>query len=74
MQYNRKPLGDEPTPFNKGFFGYFCATIMLSFILVPFIIFSSAGGTTMYNPVLQNDLQFWVQVNLTTTRTELIGD
>lgn len=28
----------------------------------------------MYNPVLQNDLQFWVQVNLTTTRTELIGN
>lgn len=33
-------------------------------------MFSSFGGMTMYNPVKDNDLQFWVQVNLTTTRVE----
>lgn len=37
-------------------------------------MFSSVGGMTMYNPVLDNDLQFWVQLNFTTTRVEGMGD
>ena len=47
---------------------------MLSFILGPFLMFSSIGGMTLYNPVIYNDLQFWVQVNVTSTRTEGVGN
>lgn len=47
---------------------------MLSFILGPFIMFSSLGGMTVYNPVRDNDLQLWIQVNVTTTRIDGSGD
>ena len=60
MAYNRKPWGTEPSKFSKILFGYICTTLMLSFILGPFLMFSSLGGMTLYNPVVDNDLQFWV--------------
>ncbi len=74
LSYNRKVLGAEVSKFSKICFGYICTTIMLSFILGPFLMFSSIGGMTMYNPVIYNDLQFWVQVNVTSTRTEGFGN
>jgi hypothetical protein len=56
LSYNRKVLGAEVSKFSKICFGYICTTIMLSFILGPFLMFSSIGGMTMYNPVIYNDL------------------
>ena len=56
LSYNRKVLGAEVSKFSKICFGYICTTIMLSFILGPFIMFSTIGGMTLYNPVVYNDL------------------
>jgi hypothetical protein len=73
MSYNRKFLGQEPTPFSKVAFGYVCTVVMLSFILGPFLMFSNINGMTIYNPVRDTQVQFWVQVNLTTTGIEDSG-
>lgn len=56
LSYNRKVLGAEVSKFSKICFGYICTTIMLSFILGPFLMFSTIGGMTLYNPVIYNDL------------------
>jgi hypothetical protein len=40
------------------------------FICGPFILFSNFGGTLKPNPVLDNSLRFYVQVNFTTLREE----
>jgi len=37
-------------------------------------MFSTIGGMTMYNPVIYNDLQFWVQVNVTSTHSAGVGN
>lgn len=37
-------------------------------------MFSSIGGLTLYNPVVHNDLQFWVQVNVTSTHNLNTGN
>lgn len=56
MSYNRKFLGQEPTPFSKVAFGYICTVVMLSFILGPFLMFSNINGMTIYNPVKETQV------------------
>lgn len=67
MYYNRKGIGDQPYRFTKIFFGYVLTSVMLTFLLGPFVLFSSLGGMAIYNPVIDARFEFWVQINFTTT-------
>ena len=70
MYYNRKGLGEEPYRISKLLCGYCLTAVMLTFLVAPFIMFSSLGGTTIYNPVTQAQLELWVQVNYTTSNAD----
>jgi len=64
--YNRKKLGSPVDDwFDKGCCGYFCLALVLSLLIGPFFLFSSMGATTIVNPILSSQFEFWLQINQT---------
>jgi len=60
--YYKRKLGQKIGPFEKKFCGSICLTIMLFFLVGPFVFFSNLRIIAAYNPISDLSIDFAIQI------------
>ncbi len=60
--YYKRKLGQKIGPFEKKFCGSICLTIMLFFLVGPFVFFSNLRIIAAYNPISDLSIDFALQI------------